>query len=76
MISGADPSEPGDALDGVRVGDEVLAERLRRVKAVLVKEAGNLPAAGRAPERKSRGTAYGLDDLRLPVRRPSRRSSN
>ena len=47
VIAGTDPREPGDALDGVRVGHEVLAERLRGVKAVLAEQAGHL-ARGRA----------------------------
>jgi len=76
VVSGTDPCKPGDAFDGVRVGDEVLAERLRRVKAMLMEEASNLATARRAPERDGRSATWGLDDLRLRARRPSRRSSS
>jgi hypothetical protein len=51
VISGTDPCKPGQALERVRVGDEVLAERLRRMKAVLAEKTSYLAAAGRSPER-------------------------
>jgi hypothetical protein len=53
----------------------MLAERLRRMKAMLAEEASNLAVAGRPPERDGRSTTW-FDDLRLRARRPSRRSSS